>query len=90
MGRSRKAQSRKAQGRKAHRGSQGAARSAPSAARPGEHWRADGAPKTAYRTQGEALSVADERRQDAGVELAVYRCGLCTAWHMGSAEGRGR
>jgi hypothetical protein len=48
------------------------------------HWRADGAAKTAYRSQAEALSVADERRQDSGVELAVYRCGFCSAWHLGN------
>ena len=40
------------------------------------HWRADGAPKTAYRSQSDALSVADERRMDAGVELNVYAASL--------------
>lgn len=54
----------------------------------GAHWRADGAPKNAYRTQGEALSVADERRQETGVELNVYRCEYCSAWHLGNAAGR--
>ena len=56
----------------------------------GSHWRADGAPKTAYGSQGEALGVADERRQDTGVELSVYRCDFCSAWHMGNAAGRER
>ena len=51
------------------------------------HWRADGAPKTAYRDQREALSVADERRADDGVELNVYRCEFCSAWHLGTARG---
>jgi hypothetical protein len=55
---------------------------------PGSHWRADGTPKAAYRSQAEALSVADERRDDTGLELAVYRCEVCSAWHMGNAEGR--
>lgn len=55
---------------------------------PGSHWRADGAPKTAYRSQSEALSVADERRDDTGLDLNVYLCDFCSAWHMGSAEGR--
>lgn len=55
---------------------------------PGSHWRADGAPKAAYRSQAEALSVADERRHDTGLELNVYRCEICSSWHMGSAEGR--
>ncbi len=44
--------------------------------------------KTAYRSQAEALSVADERRDDTGLELNVYRCDFCSAWHMGNAEGR--
>jgi hypothetical protein len=52
------------------------------------HWRADGAPKTAYRSQRDALSVADERRMDAGVELNVYRCEFCSAWHVGTAKGQ--
>jgi hypothetical protein len=55
---------------------------------PGSHWRADGVPKAAYRSQTEALSVADERRHDSGLELNVYRCDVCSAWHMGNAEGR--
>jgi hypothetical protein len=53
------------------------------------HWRADGAPKTAYRTQRDALSVVDERRLDAGVDLNVYRCEFCSAWHIGNPDGRG-
>jgi hypothetical protein len=66
-------------------------RDLPGADRPfniGTHWRADGAPKTAYGSQHEALSVADERRQDSGVVLSVYRCEFCSAWHMGNAGGR--
>jgi hypothetical protein len=55
---------------------------------PGSHWRADGAPKAAYRSQAEALSVADERRTDTGLDLSVYRCDVCSSWHMGNAEGR--
>jgi hypothetical protein len=56
----------------------------------GSHWRADGAPKTGYRNQGEALSVADERRQDTGIDLNVYQCEYCSAWHMGNSEPRRR
>ena len=33
-------------------------------------------PRPAYRSQAEALSVADERRQDNGVDLNVYRMRL--------------
>jgi hypothetical protein len=54
----------------------------------GSHWRADGAPKTAYGSQGEALGVADEQRQDFGVDLNVYRCDVCSSWHMGNADRR--
>jgi hypothetical protein len=56
----------------------------------GPHWRADGAPKAAYLTQGEALSVAEERRRETGVELSVYRCDVCAGWHMGSRDGERR
>ena len=56
----------------------------------GTHWRSDGAPKTGYRSQAEALSVADERRHDTGVGLNVYRCDYCSAWHLGNSEGRRR
>jgi hypothetical protein len=54
----------------------------------GAHWRADGTPKAAYVSQGEALAVADERRAETGADLSVYRCELCSAWHMGNAGGR--
>ncbi len=50
----------------------------------GSHWRADGAPKTAYRSQSDALTMALVRRQESGVELDVYRCDVCSAWHMGN------
>ena len=56
----------------------------------GSHWRTDGAAKTAYRTQGDAQAAADVRRQDSGVELNVYRCDVCSAWHMGNPGGRDR
>ena len=56
----------------------------------GSHWRSDGAPKAAYLTQGEALSVADERRRETGVELSVYQCDVCAGWHMGNGESTGR
>jgi hypothetical protein len=54
----------------------------------GAHLRADGAPKNAYRTRSDALAVALERQQDTGVELNVYRCDFCSAWHMGNPTGR--
>jgi hypothetical protein len=52
----------------------------------GSHWRADGLPKTAYASQGDALSAALVRGQESGVELNVYRCDVCSAWHMGNAR----
>jgi hypothetical protein len=52
------------------------------------HWRGDGTPKTTYRSQAEALSVVDERRQDAGIELGAYRCEVCSGWHIGSSDRR--
>jgi hypothetical protein len=56
----------------------------------GAHWRADGAPKTSYSSQGEALSVADEKRMEDDVELKVYRCDYCSGWHLANAAGRDR
>jgi hypothetical protein len=55
----------------------------------GAHWRADGAPKRAYASQAEALSVSDERRRESGADLNVYRCEYCHAWHMGNRGARG-
>jgi len=52
----------------------------------GSHFRADGRPKTAFRTQREATAAADERRRESGADLNVYQCDLCSAWHMGTAR----
>lgn len=54
----------------------------------GSHWRADGAPKSAYRSQGEALGAADEQRHESGADLRVYQCDFCSCWHMARASGR--
>jgi hypothetical protein len=56
----------------------------------GSHWRADGAPKASFRSQSEALSVADDRRRDSGLSLSVYLCDFCHCWHMGKSGGRER
>jgi hypothetical protein len=53
----------------------------------GTHWRADGQPKTVYRSQSDALTAASVRRQESGVELNVYSCDVCAAWHMGKQRG---
>ena len=50
----------------------------------GSHWRADGLPKAAYASQADALTAALIRRQESGVELNVYRCDVCSSWHMGN------
>ncbi|HXY44787.1 MAG TPA: hypothetical protein VEH29_11415 [Acidimicrobiales bacterium] len=52
----------------------------------GSHFRADGQPKTAFPTQREATAAADERRRESGVDMSVYQCDLCAAWHMGTAR----
>ncbi len=39
-------------------------------------------------SRGEALSVAEERSRETGLELDVYRCAVCSAWHMGNPLGR--
>ncbi|MGO9854518.1 MAG: hypothetical protein ACLPYY_05705 [Acidimicrobiales bacterium] len=44
--------------------------------------------KTGYRSQSDALVAADVRRQESGVDLNVYRCDVCSAWHMGKPNGR--
>lgn len=53
----------------------------------GSHWRADGLMKTSYATQSDALTAAFVRRQESGVELNVYRCDVCSGWHMGNPPG---
>lgn len=54
----------------------------------GSHWRRDGTAKDSYMSQGEALSVAEERSRETGLQLEVYRCTVCAAWHMGNPIGR--
>ena len=56
----------------------------------GSHWRADGAPKSAYPNQAEALAAANVRWLESGVELNVYRCDVCSRWHMGNPPRGGR
>ncbi len=54
----------------------------------GSHWQADGTAKTSYMSRGEAQSVADELLHEVGVELDVYRCATCSAWHLGKPVER--
>jgi hypothetical protein len=63
-------------------------RRAPDDIRPdglGSHWRRDGTTKASYLSRGEALTVAEGRFHEAGVQLDVYRCRICSAWHLGNA-----
>jgi len=73
---------------KARRGTRRSANEADRPSAMGAHWRSDGAPKTAYRSQSDALTAALVRRQESGVDLNVYRCDVCSAWHMGNPPGR--
>lgn len=54
----------------------------------GSHWRADGAPKTRFATQADALDAAEDRARASGAALAVYFCTFCRGWHMGGRAGR--
>jgi hypothetical protein len=56
---------------------------------PGSHRRRDGTTKAAYVSRGEALSVAEEQSLESGLELEVYRCAECSAWHLGTPFERG-
>ncbi|MGO8860406.1 MAG: hypothetical protein ACLQRH_06520 [Acidimicrobiales bacterium] len=56
----------------------------------GSHWRADGAPKTVFRSRQDALRASGGRQLESGVALEVYRCDFCSYWHLTSAVGRER
>jgi len=47
-----------------------------------QHWRADGAPKVAFRSADEANRAAFQARLEHGVDLDPYRCGICSHWHL--------
>ena len=51
---------------------------------PREHWRADGAPKTAYPSSADANRYALQARLEEGVDLDPYTCSICGAWHLGN------
>lgn|GEM_PF-324678 len=52
------------------------------------HWREDGLAKVRYPSRAEALSAAEERARESGVELGAYRCDYCNGWHMGRRSAR--
>jgi hypothetical protein len=47
-----------------------------------EHQGSDGRPKVAYGTQDEAQRASFDRRLHDGIDLDVYRCSICSAWHL--------
>ena len=48
------------------------------------HWRADGEPKTRYRTEADANRAALQARLDHSVDLGAYLCEFCRGWHLGN------
>ena len=51
---------------------------------PREHWRADGAPKTAYSSADDANRYGLQALLEDGVQLEPYVCGICGHWHLGN------
>jgi len=49
-----------------------------------EHWRADGAPKTAYASVDDANRYGLQALLEDGVQLEPYVCGICRQWHVGN------
>jgi len=49
-----------------------------------EHWRADGAPKTAYSSADDANRYGLQALLEVGVQLEPYLCGICQQWHVGN------
>jgi hypothetical protein len=51
-----------------------------------EHQRADGSPKARYPSADDANRVALRALLEDGVQLDPYVCGVCGAWHLGTAR----
>ena len=49
------------------------------------HWRADGEPKTRFRSQADANRACLQARLDHGVDLGAYLCEFCDGWHLGNS-----
>jgi len=49
------------------------------------HWRADGQPKTRFRSEDEANKAAFGYRLEHGVDLVAYPCDMCNGWHLGNS-----
>jgi hypothetical protein len=48
------------------------------------HWRADGEPKTRFRSEADANRACLAARLDHGVDLNAYLCEFCGGWHLGT------
>jgi len=48
------------------------------------HWRADGEPKTRYRSESDANRACLQARLEHGVDLGSYLCEFCGGWHLGN------
>ena len=46
------------------------------------HVRADGSPKQRYSSEAEGREAAQLQWAINGSELAVYRCEICSGWHL--------
>jgi hypothetical protein len=49
------------------------------------HWRANGEPKTRYRSETDANRAALQSRLEHGVDLSPYACEFCGGWHLGNS-----
>jgi hypothetical protein len=48
------------------------------------HWRANGEPKTRYRSEADANRAALQARLEHNVDLGAYSCEFCGGWHLGN------
>ncbi len=47
------------------------------------HWRRDGKPKTRFNTPEAAERETLRLAMEQGADLEVYRCEICSRWHLG-------
>jgi hypothetical protein len=52
------------------------------------HWKTDGSAKVRFSDRAAALSIANQRAMEDGIQLNVYQCDFCTGWHLGSTAAR--
>jgi len=49
------------------------------------HWRANGEPKTRYRSEADANRAALQALLEHQVDLGPYQCEFCGGWHLGNS-----